>query len=89
VRRNLKAIALTVSPQIDNLIWQKDIMSVAGLDPNHELPFPIISDHTRSISHRLGMIRQKDMESGEMPTTVRNVCFSLEYFSHFFFFCLI
>lgn len=72
-RRNLKVLALTTSTNEENLLWQKDLLSVAGVNPNSEVPFAIIADTDRSLANRLGMIRSSHKETEAIPITIRNV----------------
>lgn len=71
-RRGVKTIALTCSSVDDNRIWSEDMKQMAGLGASDEFPYPIISDDTREIAIKLGMLRREN-KNKNLPTTVRAV----------------
>ncbi len=64
-KRNVRALALAVSPLNDLKEWLDDIEESQGVRPS----FPVISDQSRTISTRYGMLHPRSNN----VTTVRSV----------------
>jgi 1-Cys peroxiredoxin 6 len=72
-RRNVKMIGLSCNDSEMHKEWIKDICSYGRLDSSKPFPYPIIDDKTRTISHKLGMMDQNELDVAGQALTARAV----------------
>ncbi|GAB1600659.1 peroxiredoxin-6-like [Argonauta hians] len=69
-KRGVKLCALSCDDVESHKAWTKDILSYSKQE---ELPYPIVSDKTRSLATKLGMIDPEEKDIAGMPLTARSV----------------
>lgn len=79
-RKNVKLIALSLSPVESNLEWLDDVKSYGGLNKTSSFPFPIVDDSNRLVSLKLGMIRPQDVDKPNLLLTARHVTYPFLFF---------
>ncbi|KAL2089349.1 hypothetical protein ACEWY4_014037 [Coilia grayii] len=72
-QRNVKMIALSIDSVEDHLSWSKDVMAFHPDKAGCPMPFPIIADHNRELSVKLGMLDPDERDKDGMPLTARCV----------------
>ncbi|XP_062413091.1 peroxiredoxin-6 [Sardina pilchardus] len=73
VKRNVKMIALSIDSVADHLAWSKDVMALHPDQAGTPMPFPIIADHNRELSVKLGMLDPDELDKDGLPLTARCV----------------